>query len=428
MEETTQQLPLETPQAVEIESAPWNLTTRRIVAVILAIVVLFLAWRFQGLIVQVVIGALLAYLLDPVIDYLTQRTPLKRGAATVVIYTLFILLLIGVLALMGVALFNQVSELIASLPSLINRAVRFVGELTNNPDAALVIGPYSFSLADIDWSEFDIQSWGLVDPALQTGPAVVGQVAQSTVNVIGWFILTLLISLYIALDMPRLSEELDITMIQSGYYTDYQRLRHELFAIGNAYLRGQVILGAVVGVMTGILLGLLGVQNALALGLLAGVLELVPYFGPWISAIVAVLVAFFQPENYLGLTQFQFALATVAVMIVVQQLENNFLVPRIVGDALNLRPLTVIIATIIGGALAGILGIILAAPVAAAIRLIGGYLWRKMLLLPPFPPDGARAVRGPSLLGRTIGRIRHRRARLPDDEGPPGEPPPAVVS
>jgi predicted PurR-regulated permease PerM len=428
MEETTPQLPREMPQEAQFESAPWNLTTRRIVALILALLALFLMWRFQGLIVQVVIAALIAYLLNPVIDFLIQRTPLKRGAATVVVYTVFILLLLGVLAMMGVALYNQVSELIGSLPSLINRAVRFVGELTNNPDAVLVIGPYAFSLADIDWADLDIQSWGLVDPALQTGPAVVGQFAQNTVSVIGWFILTLLMSLYIALDMPRLSMELGTTMVQSGYYSDYQRLRHELFAIGNAYLRGQVILGAVVGVMTGVLLGLLGVQNALALGLLAGVLELVPYFGPWISAIVAVLVAFFQPENYLGLTQLQFALATVAVMVVVQQLENNFLVPRIVGDALNLRPLTVIIATIIGGALAGILGIILAAPVAAAIRLIGGYLWRKMLLLPPFPSDDAKAEREPSLLGRTIGRIRHRRARRPDDEGPPGKPPSAVVS
>jgi hypothetical protein len=114
-------------------------------------------------------------------------------------------------------------------------------------------------------------------------------------------------------------------------------------------------------------------------------------------------------------------------MGLVQQAENNFLVPRIVGDALNLRPLTVIIATIMGGALAGILGIILAAPVAAAIRLIGGYLWRKMLLLTPFPPEDARATRGPSLLGQTIGRIRHRRGPR-SDEGPPGEPPPAVVS
>lgn len=427
MDETTPQLPLETTRGTEAESPPWNVTTRRIIALIAAILVLFLMWRFQSLILQVVIAALIAYLLNPVINFLVRHTPLTRGPATIIIYILFILLPLGLLAMMGVAVFNQVSELVDRLPGLISRAVEFVGELTNNPDAALVIGPYSFSLADIDWADLAIQSRGLVDPALQTGPAMVGQVAQSTASFIGWFILTPLMSLYIALDMPRLGRELDTAVVQSGYYADFQRLRQGLFNIGNAYLRGQVILGAAVGVMIGVLLGILGVQNALALGLLAGVMEFIPYFGPWISAIVAVLVAFFQPGNYLGLTQAQFALATFGVMVLVQQVENNFLLPRIVGDALNLRPLTVIIATIMGGALAGILGIILAAPVAAAIRLIGGYLWRKMLLLTPFPPEDARATRGPSLLGRTIGRIRHRRGPRSDEE-PPGEPPPAVVS
>lgn len=423
MEEIT----LEQPKEPDAESPAWNRATRYAVAFILAVLVLFLMWRFQGLIVQIMIAALVAYLLNPVTDFLVRRTPLKRTWATIVVYLLFVLLLMGVLAVTGVAVYNQVSELIESLPTLINRAVKFVGELTNNPDAAIVIGPYSFSLADIDWAGLGIQSRGLIDPALRSGQTVVGQVAQGTLSIIGWFILTLFMSIYIALDLPRLGLDIETTVVQSGYYADYQRMRQGLINIGNAYLRGQVILGLAVGVMTSVLLGLLGVQNALALGLLSGVLEFIPYFGPVISAVVAILVAFFQPGNYLSLTHFQFALATLAVMILVQQVENNLLVPRIVGNALNLRPLTVIIAAIIGGALAGILGIILAAPVAAVIRLVGGYLWRKMLLLPPFPPEDTQTIPEPSLLGRTIGNIRHRRSP-PRDEGPPGDPPPAAVA
>jgi hypothetical protein len=131
-----------------------------------------------------------------------------------------------------------------------------------------------------------------------------------------------------------------------------------------------------------------------------------------------VLVALFQPDNYLGLGQVQFALAALVVMIAVQQLEGSFLVPRVMGDALDLRPLTVIIAVIIGGVLAGLLGIILAAPAAAMIKVVGGYAWRKTLNLPPFPdgpPEGTgrRRRRGPSLLGRTLVRLR----RTSEDAG-----------
>jgi predicted PurR-regulated permease PerM len=219
-------------------------------------------------------------------------------------------------------------------------------------------------------------------------------------------------------------------MHQSGYHADYEHIRDELIKIGNAYLRGQALLGLAVGVMTGVLLGLLGVRNALALGVVSGLLEMVPYFGPLISAVIAVLVAFFQPENYLGLSQVQFALATLAVMILVQQIENNFLVPRIVGGALDLKPLTVIIAVVVGFGLAGIWGGILAAPIAAAIKLLGGYMWRKLLGLPPFPPEDAHEMRGPSLLGRTLGRVRRRGkgagVEVEEDVGPPGEPPSAA--
>lgn len=233
--------------------------------------------------------------------------------------------------------------------------------------------------------------------------------AGGAISVVGWLAITFTLSIYLALDFPRLGSDLASIARQSGYAADFDRLLGELNSIGNAYLRGQALLGLVVGALTWILLTAIGVHNAFALGLLSGVLEVVPYFGPILSAVAAVLVAFFQPENYLGLGQVPYALLTLGVMFLVQQLEGNFIVPRVMGDALNLRPLTVLIAVLIGGTLAGMLGIILAAPVAAAIRVLGQYTWRKLLDLPPFPepPPSARR-RGPTLAGR----VRSWLARL----------------
>ncbi len=125
----------------------------------------------------------------------------------------------------------------------------------------------------------------------------------------------------------------------------------------------------------------------LGLGILAGVLEFLPIIGPLVSAGVAILVALFQDSNWLGLTPLYYAVAVAVVMLVIQQLENNLLVPRIVGGALDLHELLVMSSVIMGASLAGILGAVLAAPVVASIRLFGSYAWRKLLDLPPFPEE-----------------------------------------
>src|SRR5690606_4799512 len=101
--------------------------------------------------------------------------------------------------------------------------------------------------------------------------------------------------------------------------------------------------------------------------------------------VIAVIVALFQQTNYLGLEPGYYALAVVVAMIIIQQLENNFLVPRIVGEALDLHPILVIVGVFMGASLAGIVGAILAAPVLPYIKLLGVYAWRKLIDLHPSP-------------------------------------------
>jgi predicted PurR-regulated permease PerM len=144
------------------------------------------------------------------------------------------------------------------------------------------------------------------------------------------------------------------------------------------------MLAIVVGIVVSISLTILGLNNALALGILSGLLEFLPIVGPAIGAIAAVLVALFQPGNYFGLSPVIYGLIVLAIMLLIQQLENSILVPRIVGGALDLHPVVIMIAVAMGASLAGILGAILAAPVTASVKLLGAYSWRKMLDLPPF--------------------------------------------
>ena len=122
-----------------------------------------------------------------------------------------------------------------------------------------------------------------------------------------------------------------------------------------------------------------------------------------------MLVALFQDSNRFGLDPLYFGLLVLGVMFLIQQVENNLLVPRIVGSALNLHPLEVMISVLMGASLAGILGAILAAPVLATIKLLGAYAWRKMLDLPPFADEEERPTQTEESPPSKARRKRRRR-------------------
>jgi putative heme transporter len=244
------------------------------------------------------------------------------------------------------------------------------------------------------------------------------QAAAISFSFLGWISITLIMSIYVAIDMPRLGDQLTGLANQSGYRDDFQRLARSFNRIWDAYLRGQLILGVIIALITSAMLAALGVQNWLALGLLSGVLQVIPYVGPTVSAVFIVLFALFQPSNYLGLTPGIYALVVGAVTLVVQQVSGNILLPTVVGDALNMSALAVLISLIVGFAVAGVMGVILAAPVVASLKLITSYIWRKLLDLPPFPDEEPPPTQVSAIFRRSqemMQQIRNRKDTGPSD-------------
>jgi predicted PurR-regulated permease PerM len=178
-------------------------------------------------------------------------------------------------------------------------------------------------------------------------------------------------------------------LVPAGYAGDAHRLVGALGPIWNAFLRGQVTLAIVMGLANGLAMAALGVRYAVVLGLLGGLLEFIPIVGPFILGTTAVVIALFQPGNWLGLGPVPYALVVLAVAILLQQLENNFLVPRILGGSLNLNPVVILVGAVIAADLAGIVGLMLSAPVLATLRLFGCYIYRKLIDLDPWddPPS-----------------------------------------
>ena len=364
----------------------WSRTTKTIVVVTVLLLAGLLVMRFRTLLVMVTMAAILAYLLDPLISFIDRRTSIKRGIIIAVVYILLAAALVGGFFALGVASYQQALNLIAEVPGLVENLAQTIATLVNRTEP-VAIGPLSFDPSTIAWDRLPEQLLGMVEPLVTQSGGFLSRFATSTVRTVFNLFFIFVLSIYLASDLPRFGGYVKSFAQRPGYREDAEQLLPRLRHVWSAYLRGQIVLSLVIFLTVWIGLTLLGVQNSLALGLLAGLLEFLPNLGPVVSAVVTVLVAFFQPGNYLGLASWQYALVVLALMAIIQQLENHLLVPRIVGGALDLHPIIVIVGLFIGASLAGILGAILAAPLIASIKVLSQYAWRKLFDLPPFPVD-----------------------------------------
>jgi len=189
---------------------------------------------------------------------------------------------------------------------------------------------------------------------------------------------TVVASLYIAMDSERIMQWIH-EKIPTAYAAVYEALLAEIGAVWRSFFRGQLALALVVGSTTTVGLLVLGMPYAVPLGAIAGVLEVVPRLGPVLATLPALVVAAVQPSSTMPhLAQGWLMLAVAILYVGIQQLENNILVPRILGDSVNLRPVVVLIGALAGAALAGVIGILLAAPVIGSARVLGSWMFYQL--------------------------------------------------
>jgi predicted PurR-regulated permease PerM len=382
------------PGAPDADSPRWGLTTKAIIASAALLLGALVVWRFQFLISPLVLAAVIAYLLNPLISWLQRKTNISRPQAVLIIYALLFVLLGVASFFLGVTVAQQSVRLWESLPEFLPRLAATVQERVQSwANVSWTLGPYTLdigALVDaIDWDSLIADIGNSVQTVLGRSGLWLAGVASATLGTLSDILFVTIVSIYLAMDGPRIGKGISEIAQQPGYRRDAERLIQDSVRIWDAYLRGQVILGIVIFFVVSGSMGLLGVNNALELGILSGLLEFLPIIGPFIGTAAAVVVALVQDTNPWGLSPWVFALIVLGIMFLIQQIENAILVPRIVGDALDLHALVVLIGVLMGTSLAGLLGAVLAAPVIATLKLFGTYVWRKMLDLPPFADEAA---------------------------------------
>ena len=362
-------------------SPRWTTRTKSFVAVVGVAMVAVLLYRFQNLVSPLILSFILAYLLNPVVVWIMRRSHMPRRVVVALIYLVLALLLLSILGGVGFLIQQQMTGLISGMQALIRNIPIFLRETSAQP---FLIGPYTVDLSSLDLASFETP---LVNSAQQLVSGLAGTVtgaASSAVQFLGWIVFILAVSFYLLHDLYAVEMSV-MRIVPPPYRKDAERLFSELGPIWNAFLRGQAILALVMSLAVGLTMTALGLRYSLVIGLTAGLVEFVPIVGPLANGVAAVAIALFQPTNWLGLTPLVYAVVIAVVSIVLQQLENNLLVPRIIGKSVGLHPVLVIVGALVGASLAGIAGLLLAAPILATLKGIGRYLYAKMFDMPAWP-------------------------------------------
>ncbi|MDX1600728.1 MAG: AI-2E family transporter [Anaerolineales bacterium] len=400
-------------QLPKITSPPWQTGTRLLFAVLMAVVVGAIALRIRQVIGPLVLALLLAYLLHPLVIRVERWLPLPRGGAVLTVYGAVVILIVGATTGAGFAITQQIIGLVQDLTRL---AVRLPAQLRELSESTVTFGPWVVDLSTVNLDPLVNSLISTVQPLLSRTGTILASAVGTTATTVGLMVLVMVMGYYLLRDFGELDDAL-LKLVPFEYRDDFARLLKDTGQVWNAFLRGQTILAVVMGVLTAALYGALGLRFALGLGLIAGVLEFVPIFGPIVAGILAVLVALFQSANWWGLSPLAFALVVAAIATLIQQVENSVLVPRIIGHSLNLHPLVVLVAAFAGGIIAGVLGVLLAAPTVATLRLWGGYIYRKTVGLDSWPSPVLEGAETPE----RINAWQRLRAALPFLGGEPTE-------
>jgi len=314
-----------------------EISHRTIVFTVIFLLVLWLLYFLRGVLIILFLALILMAALNPLVDRL-ERWRLPRALAIALIY-LLIFSVIG-LAIWGVIppLVNQTQNLISRFPSYLE-SLKWLGV-----DKEVVYNQLN-QLTE----QLGVISSGIIRTFVSF--------FQNLINIV----VLLVISFYLLLERKNLGRYLLRFFGDNAEKTGI-RVMDEIEKRLGGWIRAEIVLMIIIGLLTFIGLTLLGIDYALPLAILAGFLEIIPNIGPFISAIPAVLVALFISPLM--------ALAVAALYFLVQQIENNFIVPQLMAKECGLNPLITIIALIAGFKLGGVIGAILAVPVVLLIEII----------------------------------------------------------
>jgi predicted PurR-regulated permease PerM len=349
--------------------ARWSSTTKRVVVALFALAALYIVYRAGDIVRPFVWAGVLAFVLLPVVALLERRLSLPRTVAAAIVFVGLLAAIIGGGRLLVPLAVDQLRDLQRTLPTLVANAQNTLAETADQ-----------IGLEDLDALIVNFAGIGDLSQMVARGavPFIVG---------LGHLLLELLVFLiatfFLLRDAPRLFQWFR-RIIPASQRNELIPLFAQVNALLGRYVRGQMFLIGVMSTATFIGLSILQVPFVLLLAVMTGVLEVIPIVGPITAGAIACLVALGHPAPW-GLSQIWYVAIVAVMYTVLRHAEDYFVIPLVIGRIVKLHPAVVIFSLLTGGALYGLLGVLIAVPVAATLRLVLIYIGAKLRDEDPFP-------------------------------------------
>lgn len=339
-----------------------------IVVAIYVIVLILKEWNVISILLGVLkivsplfIGFILAWLLNPLVTRLTDRG-MKRTPSVILVFSLVVLFIYFFCLLIIPVVANQINEIVAAIPGFINDIKNLVNSIFDKFS--------NMSLTNLDnVKENFFEKMSEVGSSISVNlPEMFIAFIKSVVSALGVIIISLVIGFYMLFNFDKVKENL-IKLLPKKYRKETRTLMDSISSNLYEYVNGMLLVSLIIFIVNTIGFSIIGLSAPLLFGLFCGITNLIPYVGPYIGGAPAVLVGY-SISPLVGTLILIF-------IIVVQTLEGTFITPLVMSKKMNLSPITIIIALLIFGYLFGIIGMIIATPIVAILKIIYTFLDKK---------------------------------------------------
>lgn len=340
------------------------IVTKRVIRIVSIIIILLICcyflWLVRNGLYPFIIALFLAYLLNPAVEYVERKGLIRVWAITLVYAFLF-----GALLLFGITLvpllIKELEHFAGEIPQMTNTGQQFIENFQSQYQNSVL--PFSLRIA------FDKALLSLEGEVQTFIAAIVGGIINSVSYFIG-IVISPVLAFYLLHDWNEIKAKL-LLFLPGKFRYEIITVIRDIDKVLNGIIRGQLLIAMVVGILVSTGLYLLKVKFALLIGISAGILDIIPYFGAVIGATPAVTLALLESPVL--------AIKVIALFLVIHQLEGTVIGPKILGESVGLHPLSVIFFVFVGGELAGLAGMLLGVPFAAIVKVIIRHLYKFLV-------------------------------------------------
>ena len=376
----------------------WTNEVRYISLVGLIILIVYFAYLVRGSLTLVVIAALVAYLLSPIVRFFNRKLRIKRNLAIILAYILLLIVIIIGISFIIPRVTQAVGDFLAvDWPQVLSAFDEYIELLKDEVDAVQIkVGGFTLDLSEplrklqdtIRSTRVDaINVESLIPDITETlrrlfsfSTGIFGQIMTGMILTIT----AVMASIYFCRDGNRLGGYV-VSLFEEKYQPEIRELLHRIRLVWDSYFAGELKLMLYIGLITFLAYAALGIRWALVLGIIAGFCEVVPNIGPILATVPAFVSALIFGSRWIPLNNVAIAVIAVIVAVIIQQTENIFLVPHIMGNALELHPVVVLIGIMALSSRMGLLGAVFAAPMIALCKEVLYFIIKKIKRDDPYP-------------------------------------------